>query len=84
MGGQYACAAIVGTAIDRYGAWSCSFAAAILYSLGFGLFARDVVQAENIAFASDALFHRLAMYFALIGLATACSCVRSMVRRVSD
>ncbi|KAI1794508.1 MFS general substrate transporter [Ganoderma leucocontextum] len=74
MAGQYPCAAIVGTAIDRYGAWSCSFAAAILYSLGFGLFARDVAQAPaDAAFASDGLFHRLVLYFVMIGLATACS-----------
>ena len=76
MAGQYPCAAIVGTAIDRYGAWSCSFAAAILYSLGFGLFARDVAQAPpDAVFASDGLFHRLVLYFVMIGLATACSCV---------
>ncbi|PIL24136.1 hypothetical protein GSI_13888 [Ganoderma sinense ZZ0214-1] len=74
MAGQYPCAAIVGTAIDRYGAWSCSFAAAILYSLGFSLFARDVAQAPpDAVFASDGLFHRLVLYFVMIGLATACS-----------
>ena len=74
MAGQYPFAAIVGAAIDRYGAWSCSFAAAILYSLGFGLFAREVAQASpDATSASNGTFHRLVLYFGMIGLATVSS-----------
>ncbi|TBU65667.1 MFS general substrate transporter [Dichomitus squalens] len=74
MAGQYPFAAIAGIAIDRYGAWSCSFAASMLYSVGFGLFAREVAQAPaDVTSASDGTFHRLVLYFGMIGLATVSS-----------
>ncbi|RPD66294.1 MFS general substrate transporter [Lentinus tigrinus ALCF2SS1-7] len=73
MATQYLVAAFCGVAIDRYGSWSCSFAATILYSLGFGLFAREVALAAPGAQASTASFYRLVLYFGMIGLATVCS-----------
>ncbi|KAI0748276.1 MFS general substrate transporter [Daedaleopsis nitida] len=74
MAGQYPFAALVGMALDRYGTWSCSLAASILYSLGFGLFAREVAQASSDAQqASTASFYRLVLYFGMIGLATVSS-----------
>ena len=73
MATQYLAAAACGVAIDRYGSWSCSLAAAVLYSLGFGLFAGEVAHATPDARASTASFYRLVIYFGMIGLATVCS-----------
>ncbi|KAL7283517.1 hypothetical protein ACG7TL_002950 [Trametes sanguinea] len=74
MAGQYPFAAIVGKAIDRYGPWSCSLAASILYALGFGLFASEVAHTSaDLPQASQALFRLLVLYFGMIGLATVCS-----------
>ncbi|KAI9065126.1 MFS general substrate transporter [Trametes sanguinea] len=74
MAGQYPFAAIIGKAIDRYGPWSCSLAASILYALGFGLFAREVAHTSaDLSQASQASFRLLVLYFGMIGLATVCS-----------
>ncbi|KAI0720940.1 major facilitator superfamily domain-containing protein [Cerioporus squamosus] len=73
MATQYLFAVICGVAIDRFGSWSCSLAAAILYALGFGLFAGEVAHATTEAHATTASFYRLVVYFGMIGLATVCS-----------
>ncbi|KAI0780778.1 MFS general substrate transporter [Trametes elegans] len=74
MAGQYPFAALVGKAIDRYGPWSCSLAACILNTLGFGLFAREVAQTpSDISHSSTGSFRLLVLYFAMIGLATVSS-----------
>ncbi|TFK86903.1 MFS general substrate transporter [Polyporus arcularius HHB13444] len=73
MATQYLFAVVCGVAIDRYGSWSCSLAAAILYSLGFGLFAGEVAHATTETHTTTASFYRLVLYFGMIGLATVCS-----------
>lgn len=74
MAGQYPFAALVGKAIDRYGPWSCSLAACILNSIGFGLFARVLAQTPpDVSHPSARAFRLLVMYFGMIGLATVCS-----------
>ncbi|KAI8998501.1 MFS general substrate transporter [Trametes punicea] len=71
MAGQYPFAALVGKAIDSYGPWSCSLAAAVLNALGFGLFAREVAQTSaDVSHASAGSFRLLVLYFGMIGLAT--------------
>lgn len=77
MAGQYPFAAIVGAAIDRYGAWSCSLAASILFALGFGVFAREVAAAggSSGAHASATTFNTLVVCYAMLGLATVSSYV---------
>ncbi len=74
MAAQYPFAALVGMAVDRWGAWSCSLAAALFNALGFGLFARQVAQSpsDNVH-PSPGAFYRLVLYFGMIGLATVCS-----------
>ncbi|KAI0636820.1 MFS general substrate transporter [Trametes polyzona] len=74
MAGQYPFAALVGKAIDRYGPWSCSFAACVLNALGFGLFAREIAQTPaDATHVPASTFHLLVLYFGMIGLATVCS-----------
>ena len=75
MAAQYPIAAIVGKVIDRYGAWSCSLVASLLFSLGFGLFAREVATNPTGTHASAASFNVLVLCFAMLGLATVCSYV---------
>ncbi|CAL1704917.1 unnamed protein product [Somion occarium] len=74
MVGQYPFAPFVGKLLDRYGPRMCSFLAAILFSLGFGLFSWEIASTpDEISRASSASFRRLVAYFAMAGLATVLS-----------
>ena len=73
MAGQYPIAAVVGIVIDRYGAWTCSLAASLLFSLGFGIFAREVATSSPDAHVTATTFNVLVLCFVLLGLATVAS-----------
>ncbi|KZP24743.1 MFS general substrate transporter [Athelia psychrophila] len=71
MIGQYPFAAFVGKVIDRHGSWSCSLAAGILFSLGFGLFSYEISKTpDDIYQSSTSSFRNLTIYFFMAGLAT--------------
>ncbi|KAI0797721.1 major facilitator superfamily domain-containing protein [Abortiporus biennis] len=74
MVGQYPFAAFVGKLLDRYGPRMCSLLAAILFSLGLGLFSLEVANTpDTISAPSSACFQRLSLYFGMAGLATVLS-----------
>ncbi|TFK42691.1 major facilitator superfamily domain-containing protein [Crucibulum laeve] len=79
MMSQYPFAAIVGKIIDQRGPSVCSFAAALLFSSGFGAFAFDIYYAPTDASEpSSPLFHRLTFFFLLAGLGTVFSYFSSL------
>ena len=74
MAGQYPAAAVIGWILDRYGSWTCSFIAAVLFSTGFGLVSHEIsVAPEDVTEPSEAAFRRLVLYFFTAGLGTAFS-----------
>ncbi|KAF5365701.1 hypothetical protein D9758_003255 [Tetrapyrgos nigripes] len=74
MAGQYPSGYIVGKVIDRYGSGVCSLAAAVAFSLGYGLSAWEIASIpQDISHSNDASARRLVVYFALLGLGTAFS-----------
>ncbi|TDL27362.1 MFS general substrate transporter [Rickenella mellea] len=79
MVGQYPFAALVGKIIDYYGPWACSLASSILFSLGFGLFAREIAKTpDDITAPSFSSFERLALFYFLAGLGTVTSYFSSL------
>ncbi|KZT11258.1 MFS general substrate transporter [Laetiporus sulphureus 93-53] len=69
MIGQYASAAPVGKVLDRFGPWSCSLLASLMFASGYGLFALDYTRSPETPEPSSAFPH-LVVYFALLGLGT--------------
>lgn len=80
MAGQYLFAAFAGKAIDYYGPWICSLASAVLFSTGFGLFAREIALTPvDIVTSSDSSYRRLAFYFLICAAGTVCSFLSAVV-----
>lgn len=74
MVGQYPLAPFVGKVLDHYGPRMCSFAAAILFSFGFGLFSLEIANTpDEITGPSTSSFQRLSVYFALASFGTVLS-----------
>ncbi|KAI6140801.1 MFS general substrate transporter [Pisolithus tinctorius] len=80
MAGQYLFAAFAGKAIDYYGPWICSLASAVLFSTGFGLFAREIALTPvDIVTSSDSSYRRPAFYFLICAAGTVCSFLSAVV-----
>ncbi|THU92180.1 MFS general substrate transporter [Dendrothele bispora CBS 962.96] len=74
MAGQYPFSSIVGKAIDKYGSRICSLAAALAFSVAFGLSAWEIKSAsDSLSLSNDASARRLTLYFAFLGLGTVLS-----------
>jgi len=74
MAGQYPAAALVGKAIDYFGPWACSLAAAGFFSTGYGLFAHEIAKIPDDTLSSGASsYRRLALYFFICALGTVSS-----------
>ncbi|KAI0082743.1 MFS general substrate transporter [Panus rudis PR-1116 ss-1] len=74
MVGQYPLAPFVGKLLDRSGPRMCSFLAAVLFSLGFGLFSLEIAHTpDEISQPSTSSFRRLTVYFALASFGTVLS-----------
>lgn len=72
MVGQYPFAALVGKVLDTRGARTCSLIAAAAFALGFGLFAYEIADAQEVPVDEDNrhVFRRMVVYFGLVGLGT--------------
>lgn len=74
MVGQYPAAAGVGYLIDTYGPWLCSLLAAILFSVGFGLFSLECAKTPGVddllVHSPQTSFYILTFLFLLCGLGT--------------
>jgi len=74
MIGQYPAAAGVGYLIDTYGPWLCSLLAAVLFSVGFGLFSLECAKTPGVdgvlVHSSQTSFYILTFAFLLCGLGT--------------
>jgi hypothetical protein len=73
MVGQYPFAAGIGKVIDHYGPWAASLMSSVLFSLGYGLFALEIVKAINTTQTSQITLYQLTLYFFLAGCGTAFS-----------
>ncbi|KZS99053.1 MFS general substrate transporter [Sistotremastrum niveocremeum HHB9708] len=71
MVGQYPAAAGVGYIVDQYGPWLCSLISAALFSLGFGLFSREIARVPSDTIDTPPFcFESLVFFFLLCGLGT--------------
>ncbi len=76
MSAQYPLAAVIGSLIDMYGTWITAALAALLFSTGFGLFARQIGSTTYVPSGSPhSPFRILVASYFLCGIGTAASCV---------
>ncbi|KAI0928599.1 hypothetical protein AcW2_004559 [Taiwanofungus camphoratus] len=72
--GQYVTAAPVGKLIDRYGPWSCSLLASLMFAAGFSLFASEFAGTPtDMPEPSPSSFRLLVLYYGMLGLGTVLS-----------
>lgn len=78
--GQYPFAALVGKVLDTRGARTCSLVAALMFSLGFGLFAYEIADAKDSPTEDDTMsvFRRMVVYYGMVGLGTVFACVHCL------
>ena len=80
MVGQYPFAAIVGKVLDTRGPRVCSLIAALMFSVGFGLFAYEIADAPEYPQQGETaqVFRRMVVYFGMVGLGTVFSCALNL------